>query len=625
MPLESRYRALLATVLCFASLCAAQNQHRIGVRVVSGVGEFYDRVTGQTFVPRGNNLIRLAPQTAPDGSTIQYHSTLNPGSYDPVRIEGELAAMQAAGYNVVHIILNGCCVSGSLVDPVDPQVRGLNQAYIANMVDFADRAKSHNIYVVFTGEDPPYGYYFNLVYREYNPTYFGYLNTDYMTKDGVNGEQVLWHDLITSAIQQGMPLDAVMAWEPREELYFPDNYPPLSLSSGLVTTSLSGKTYDMGSATSRRAAMDDNLPLWLDGVRSQILADDPTALVTVGFFWPQTPNPTRVGDPREIYPYPAVTNSQLDFVSMSVYPFDTTFANIMQNFNNLPYPAKPAVFDEYGVTESAYPSELGAADYLESLQVDSCSFNIKGWMLWTFDTEAAEQTDGPFWSASTGNGSVGQHLSPAFRMDPCKHLSSVTLNPSATQVSVGQQLVLSSTVSSSSQNYYIPTGSVQFTDENSSLATTALDASGNASFSTTGLALGPHWIAATYAGDSKTLGSTTPEILVLVTNNALTQTSVTLNTSLNPVSLHQSGTITAAVSSASGIPGGQVFLVDGSRLAATATLDNSGTASFDASQFSVGSHPLTAIYGGSSTFNVNQSQILVQRRSPRPHCHGMCP
>jgi hypothetical protein len=34
--------------------------HRIGIRVANGVGEFYDRTTNQRFVPRGNNYIRLA-------------------------------------------------------------------------------------------------------------------------------------------------------------------------------------------------------------------------------------------------------------------------------------------------------------------------------------------------------------------------------------------------------------------------------------------------------------------------------------------------------------------------------------------------------------------------------------
>ncbi|MET0696664.1 MAG: hypothetical protein ABWZ58_04480 [Acidimicrobiia bacterium] len=35
-------------------------EHRIGVRLVDGAGQFYDRLSGARFVPRGVNLIRLS-------------------------------------------------------------------------------------------------------------------------------------------------------------------------------------------------------------------------------------------------------------------------------------------------------------------------------------------------------------------------------------------------------------------------------------------------------------------------------------------------------------------------------------------------------------------------------------
>src|ERR671925_1385848 len=35
----------------------AQAEHRIGVRQVNGVGEFYDKQTNEKFVPRGANYV----------------------------------------------------------------------------------------------------------------------------------------------------------------------------------------------------------------------------------------------------------------------------------------------------------------------------------------------------------------------------------------------------------------------------------------------------------------------------------------------------------------------------------------------------------------------------------------
>jgi hypothetical protein len=57
------------------SSAAAAPEHRIGVRAVDGEGELFDRLTGEQFVPRGMNLIRLAAGR---------HSTLDVDRYDPV-------------------------------------------------------------------------------------------------------------------------------------------------------------------------------------------------------------------------------------------------------------------------------------------------------------------------------------------------------------------------------------------------------------------------------------------------------------------------------------------------------------------------------------------------------------
>jgi dsDNA-specific endonuclease/ATPase MutS2 len=39
-------------------------------------------------------------------------------------------------------------------------------------------------------------------------------------------------------------------------------------------------------------------------------------LVSVGFFHPQAPNPSRIGDPRVVVSAPAIWQSQLDFIDL---------------------------------------------------------------------------------------------------------------------------------------------------------------------------------------------------------------------------------------------------------------------------------------------------------------------
>jgi hypothetical protein len=72
-------------------------EHRIGIRVVEGVGEYYDRQTGEKFMPRGNNYIRLAEQHSPSGETISYHSTFNLRLYDPPPLTLTPTGIQISG------------------------------------------------------------------------------------------------------------------------------------------------------------------------------------------------------------------------------------------------------------------------------------------------------------------------------------------------------------------------------------------------------------------------------------------------------------------------------------------------------------------------------------------------
>src|SRR5206468_4242259 len=124
---------------------------RISVRQVNGHGEFYDTSSGNTFVPRGNNYIQLHDQqTIEQNVTVLSHSTFNIGLYDAAKAEASLARMQADGYNLVRVWVNGCCV-GTVADPAG----GLSAAYLANVIDFMTRAKAHGVFVMFTIDDPP--------------------------------------------------------------------------------------------------------------------------------------------------------------------------------------------------------------------------------------------------------------------------------------------------------------------------------------------------------------------------------------------------------------------------------------------------------------------------------------
>ena len=388
--------------------------HSIGVRPTATIAEFFDKTTGNAFVPRGNNYIRLATLTLPNGNPFPGHSTFVVGLYDANRAESALATMQTNGYNVARVFLEGCC-QNTIGDPAG----GLSSAYIANVVDFLQRARTHGIFVITTTSWlPAFG-----GYGPNCPEYpqFNDINLFKLCPEAVPDSVKFFHDFVQALIQKGAPLDAVFAYELDNEYTYKSSYAPLTWTSGTITTA-NGKTYDMGSAVSRQQMMDDGLIYFTDQMRAAILALDPTALVTVGFFVPQAPNPTRVGDPWVITVYPAMAMSTADYVSIHPYPIagDLTFAQYAQNFGFVGYQQqKPVVLEEFGVLESNYPVESTAATVAHDWQVQSCAYGIKGWAFWTWDTSNSEQVDGPFWPASLGAGLISQTLSPAVRPDPC--------------------------------------------------------------------------------------------------------------------------------------------------------------------------------------------------------------
>lgn len=385
-------------------------EHRLGVRVVDGVGEFYDRVSGEKFIPRGSNYIRLADQVAPGGH-IFFHSTFNIGSYDARRAEQALARMQAEGYNTVRIMLNGCCISNALGDPAG----GVSTEYVGNLTDFLNKARAHEIYVLLEpGDIPATGGYIEIMDTTWSQDFAGN-SVSLLRTGGLRANIQRWQDLIYELIRQGAPLDAIFAYELGNEIFFEANLPPFSLTAGVVQTA-NGKSYDLASDVDKQRMMDEGLVYWIDTLRGEILRLDPTALVTVGFFSPQQPHPNRIGDPRVIETRPAIWESSADFFDLHPYPgFELTLSQYAENFGMTGMQEKPIIMGEFGAARGSYATETAVARALHDWQVESCTYGFDGWLFWTWDTD--EQTD--FYNGLSGQYQIDQVLAPVNRPDPC--------------------------------------------------------------------------------------------------------------------------------------------------------------------------------------------------------------
>ena len=149
---------------------------------------------------------------------------------------------------------------------------------------------------------------------------------------------------------------------------------------------------------------------------------------------------------------------------------------------------------------------------------------------------------------------------------------------------------------------------VTFKDRKTTLGTGTL-ISGNATFTTGSLSAGKHFITAVYGGDSSTYNSSTSRALRQVVNKASTTTALT--SSANPSVYGQSVTFTATVAATSGTPTGTVTFKDGSKKLGTGAL-NSGHATFTTTSLSVGTHAITAVYGGDGNCNGSPSPAVNQ-------------
>jgi hypothetical protein len=183
---------------------------------------------------------------------------------------------------------------------------------------------------------------------------------------------------------------------------------------------------------------------------------------------------------------------------------------------------------------------------------------------------------------------------------------SSSVNPSV----AGQPVTFTATVTPVLPGAGTPTGTVTFYDGTASLGTGTLS-SGSATFSTSSLSVGSHSITAVYSGDSDFTGSSSVAITQTVSQASGT-TSV--SSSVNPSVAGQSVTFTATVTPVSpgaGIPTGTVTFYDGTASLGTGTL-SSGSATFSTSSLNVGSHSITAVYGGDTGFTGSTSDAMTQ-------------
>jgi hypothetical protein len=217
------------------------------------------------------------------------------------------------------------------------------------------------------------------------------------------------------------------------------------------------------------------------------------------------------------------------------------------------------------------------------------------------DTITATYASDSLFAAS--NGSTVQTVQSTFT-------TATTVSSSANPSVFSQSVTFTASVSSSGGT---PTGTVTFKDGTTTLGTSTLNGSGQATFTTSTLSVASHSITAAFNGSGSFSPSTSSALTQTVNKDATTSS---VASSLNPSNHNQSVTFTATVvatAPGTAVPTGSVMFKDGNKNLSTKTLDASGHATFSTSTLARGSHSITVVYGGSTNSLGSTSPVLTQQ------------
>jgi hypothetical protein len=132
-----------------------------------------------------------------------------------------------------------------------------------------------------------------------------------------------------------------------------------------------------------------------------------------------------------------------------------------------------------------------------------------------------------------------------------------------------------------------------------------VSANGTVTITTTALPIGTDTITASYGGDS----NNNPAVGTAIQIVSKAPATVTLTSSLNPSSPNTPVTFSATVYAGAT---GPVTFLDGPAVLGMGTVNAAGVATFTTSSLTIGSHPITATYGGDSTYGSATSPVLTQ-------------
>jgi autotransporter-associated beta strand protein len=315
----------------------------------------------------------------------------------------------------------------------------------------------------------------------------------------------------------------------------------------------------------------------------------------------------------------ATFNGDSKFAPATALPFTETVNRASTSVNLSSSPSAPIPAETIDVTATFAPVAPGGG-----FPSGTATFTLDGAIVAgsTEPLNAAGQAVFAFSSPTAGTHKVrvtysgDSNFKPVststdFLVTVAKGVPTITISAVPLTSVYSQSVIFAATLSGP----LVPTGTVTFYRDfiaaANNLGTATLDATGTASVTTSALPAGTHPIIVTYSGNASYLNSQNSTSFV-VTPEA---TTATLTSSAGTTAFGQAVKFTAnvgPVAPGSATPTGTVTFLDGSTVLGTANLTVAGVAVFGTTNLGVGTHTITASYGGTSNFSPTTSNSVTQ-------------
>lgn len=389
--------------------CAAESPEIPDPAVAIEGGAFIERTTGEPFLPRGFNYIRLFPRRS--------HSTFAPEHYDAEALEKAMQRWNRDGFNVVRVFLYDTARVPETI--AMPNQKGSSAAYIANVADFLDRARRHRIAVMLCTESFPRVAPYKDMLRPSDAT-LSEPNASYLAAGHVEAKARFLKDLIRGLhLASPTCLGAIFSYDLQNEFCYYGS-PPFTLSSGTLKAA-NGKTYTLPGQ--RQELADDGAIYFINRMVKAIHEVHPHALVSASVFTYHAVGRSGPGDfsvknagwqNRIPFRPLAILRSQADFLDLHFYASDAEawqrdlasveFEQARSLARRL---GKPMIVGEFGAFKRPFPTVEPAASWMGTLAELFEREGFAGWLHWTYDThEQSEQ----LWHACDGQDAIYEAL-----------------------------------------------------------------------------------------------------------------------------------------------------------------------------------------------------------------------